>query len=337
MAASTDRALVATLSRASKAGLISVAEAAKALDLAPAAASIQLARLTRRGWLSRARRGLYVVLPLEATPGRSATTADPWLLAHQLFAPCYIGGWSAAEHWGLTEQLFRLTLVVTAANVRATNVGNLGHEFRLFRVPRSRLTDGIVMEWRGKERVAVSGMERTLVDCLRNPELCGGARHLAQLMQAYGESPKHNFAKLEAVAKHVGLGATWKRLGYFAEQLWPRETALLTEARKHITAGNSKLDPAVKGTGKLVTKWRLVVNRSEDDRAIIGPDMPDIWVKRSNSFDEARGADREFWLATSPEVRLAAVEELRQHWAQLKGISHEGLRRTVRVFQAPER
>ncbi len=260
MAPSTDRTLIAALSRAAKAGLLSVPAAAKALNVRAATASIQLARLTRRGWLRRARRGLYLVLPLEATPGHNATTDDPWVLAHQLFAPCYIGGWSAAEHWGLTEQLFRSTLVVTAANVRATKVGNLGHEFRLFRVPRSRLTDGIVMEWRGKERVAVSGMERTLVDCLRNPELCGGARHLAQLMQAYGESPKHEFARLAAVAKHAGLGATWKRLGYLAEKLWPNETALLSEARKHITAGNSKLDPAVKGKGKLVTKWRLVVN-----------------------------------------------------------------------------
>ncbi|MBP8273706.1 MAG: hypothetical protein KAY59_04710, partial [Acidobacteria bacterium] len=200
MSAPSDRALIATLSRAAKGGLLSLPAAAKALKLPTAATSTQLARLTRRGWLNRARRGLYLVLPLEATPGHAATTDDPWLLAHQLFAPCYIGGWSAAEHWGLTEQLFRSTLVVTAANVRATNVGNLGHEFRLFRVPRSRLTDGVVMEWRGKERVAVSGLERTLVDCLRNPELCGGARHLAQVMQAYGESPKHDFAKLVAVA-----------------------------------------------------------------------------------------------------------------------------------------
>jgi len=333
MARSTDRAAVAALSRASRAGLLSLADAAKALDLPPAATAIQLARLSRRGWLRRARRGLYLVLPLETNPGQVATTEDPWILAAHLFAPCYIGGWSAAEHWGLTEQLFRSTLVVTAANVRATNIENLGHEFRVFRVPRSRLTAGIVMEWRGKERVAVSGMERTLVDGLRNPELCGGARHLAQLMQAYGESPKHDFARLAAIAKDAGLGATWKRLGYLAEQLWPNELALLDEARKHITAGNSKLDPAVEGQGTLVTKWRLLVNH----RDIMKAPMTDVWVRKSNSFDDDRRADREFWRAASPEARIAAVEALRQHWAKLKGISHEGLRRTVRVFPAPER
>lgn len=144
--------------------------------------------------------------------------------------------------------------------VRATNVGNLGHQFRLFRVPRSRLGAGVVKEWRGTERVPVSGMERTLIDCLRNPELCGGARHLAQLMQAYGESPKRNFARFAVVGKEAGVGATWKRLGYLAERLWPQETALLAEARKHVTMGNSRLDPAVKANGRLVTRWRLLVN-----------------------------------------------------------------------------
>ena len=37
------------------------------------------------------------------------------------------------------------------------------------------------------------------------------------------------------------------------------------------------------------------------------------------------------------EARIAAVEALRAHWARLQGESHEGLRRTVRVLDAPER
>jgi predicted transcriptional regulator of viral defense system len=79
-------------------------------------------------------------------------------------------------------------------------------------------------------------------------------------MQAFGESPKHDFARLAAIGKQAGLGATWKRLGYLAERLWPSETALLDEARTHVTAGNSRLDPAVRTNGRLVTRWRLLVN-----------------------------------------------------------------------------
>ena len=134
-----NRTLVSKLARASKGGLISVPDAAKALGTGRPEAAARLARLTRHGWLQRARRGLYLVVPLEAAPNQRSTAEDPWVLAREVFAPCYIGGWSAAEYWGLTEQLFRSTLVVTAAPVRTTNVQILSHTFRVFRAPRSRL------------------------------------------------------------------------------------------------------------------------------------------------------------------------------------------------------
>jgi predicted transcriptional regulator of viral defense system len=255
-----ERALISKLARASKTGVISLPRAAKAMGISHPAASLRLRRLVRRGWLRRARRGLYFVAPLETEPGQHATVEDPWVLAREVFAPGYVGGWSAAEHWGLTEQLFRSTLFVTAAAVRATNVEILGHPFRLFRTPRSRLASGVVLVWRGPERVGVSGPERTIVDCLRDPELCGGARHLAQLLQAYGESSKRDFEQLVTIGRQVASGAAWKRLGYMTELLWPKETRLLDAAKRHVTAGHTRLDPAVRRTGKLVTKWGLWVN-----------------------------------------------------------------------------
>ncbi|MBI3939685.1 MAG: hypothetical protein HY315_02520 [Acidobacteria bacterium] len=222
---------------------------------------MKLAALARRGWLLRARRGLYLVLPLEAEPGRPMVVEDPWVLAQAVFSPCYIGGWSAAEHWGLTEQIFRSTLVVTAANIRSRSVRLLGHEFHLFWVPQER-TGGATLVWRGSEHVPVSGPERTIVDCLRHPALCGGVRHLAQIMREYGQSREHDFAKLARVAEEFGTGAAWKRLGCIAEVVWPEETALVEEARNRLTAGYVKLDPEVKKTGTLSRRWRLWVNVS---------------------------------------------------------------------------
>jgi hypothetical protein len=65
--------------------------------------------------------------------------------------------------------------------------------------------------------------------------------------------------------------------------------------------------------------------------------MADIWIRKLDSFDEAARADREFWRTVSPDARVAAVEDLRRHWAVLQGADDEGLRRTVRVLTAPER
>jgi predicted transcriptional regulator of viral defense system len=255
-----EKASISKLARASKAGLITVETAAHALGLSPAAASARLARMARSGWAERVRRGLYLISPLESEPGQKTTSEDPWVLARELFSPCYIGGWSAAEHWGLTEQLFRSTLVVTAAPVRHTNAIFLGNEFRLFAVRPDRLSEGVIQVWRGSERVAVSGPERTLIDCLSAPELCGGVRHLVQLLGEYGESEKKDFSRLVAIARKTASGAAWKRLGYIAEILWPEETTVSDAAKRHLSAGYSRLDPAVRQRGRLLKRWRLWVN-----------------------------------------------------------------------------
>ena len=81
----------------------------------------------------------------------------------------------------------------------------------------------------------------------------------------------------------------------------------------------------------------MVKESTAAKRGIIASPMTAIWVRKSGSFDEDRRTDREFWRAASAEARIQAVEELRQHWAKLKGVSHEGLRRTVRVFDGPKR
>jgi hypothetical protein len=65
--------------------------------------------------------------------------------------------------------------------------------------------------------------------------------------------------------------------------------------------------------------------------------MADVWIRKLDSFEDAERASREFWQSVSPDARVAAVEDLRKQWAVLQGADDEGLRRTVRVLEAPER
>lgn len=262
-----DRTIVSTLARTARGGIISLPAAAKAMGLPRPKAALQLRRIIRQGWLQRVRRGLYLVRPLNAASDQAAIPEDPWVLAREIFSPCYIGGWSAAEHWGLTEQLFRSTMVVTAALARTTEVRIGGHDFRVFRLPRARLGAGVVKVWRGAERLDVSGLERTILDGLRNPELVGGGRHLIEILRAYGEHERRDFARLLDVARPVASGAAWKRLGFLAEHLWPNETALTKDAKRHLTAGYSRLDPGVARRGKLVKRWRLWINIAASELA----------------------------------------------------------------------
>lgn len=257
------RTELARLARAATGGLISVEEAAVVLARSRPATARRLAELTRQGWLARVRRGLYQVMPLDAAPSRAPEMVeDAWVLASRVFAPCYIGGWSAAEHWGLTEQIFRTTLVVSAAEVRETEQELGGHRYRVFRIPRAALGAGVRLVWRGAERVPVSGPERTIVDCLRNPELCGGVRHLAEIMSAYASDGNADVDELLRVARARANGAAWKRLGYLAEQLWPPEVAaaVIAAARRRLSSGYVKLDPAARDQGRRSARWGLRLN-----------------------------------------------------------------------------
>ena len=260
------RAALSRLARGAHGGLITVNEAVALLGRSPSATATWLARLARRGWLARARRGLYVVLPLEATASRSPSVEDPWVLASKLFSPCYIGGWSAAEHWGLTEQLFRSTFVVTAAGVRRRTERVLGLEFHVVKVARVRLTT-MTLVWRGRERVPVSDRERTLADALASPGWVGGIRHLADLLRAYRESRHWNPTRLLNRVNELGRGAAFKRLGFLAEMLLPGAEQVVGVCLAKRTAGIIKLDPSVSTRGRLNKRWGLWVNIPLHERA----------------------------------------------------------------------
>jgi predicted transcriptional regulator of viral defense system len=246
------------LARGARGGLVTTERAAELLGVAPSQASLKLGRLVRRGWLTRVRRGLYLVLPLEAG-SESGVIEDPWVLARELFAPCYIGGWTAAEHWGLTEQLFRSTFVVTAATIRHSRETFLGSEFHLVRATRDRVAR-VATAWRGRERVPVSDREQTIGDALATPGWVGGVRHLADILRTIHDSKDWSPDRLIERLEEIGSGAAFKRLGYLAETLFGDEPRLVDAALARRTTGVVKLDPTVAERGRLSTRWRLWLN-----------------------------------------------------------------------------
>lgn len=258
------RDVVASLARQAAGGLVSVPMAARALGVSSRAASTRLERLVRSGWVSRVRRGLYLVRPLESSPSSPATVEDPWILARVLFSPCYVGGWSAAEHWGLTDQIFRPTFVVTAAPRRRQKETYLAAEFYLVRVRPERLR-GAVSVWRGSERISLSDRERTIADAMIDPSWLGGVQHLAEIFAGYRRSKHADQSKLLDAMAVNARGAAYKRLGYLAETLWPDADRLIETALAHKSAGNIRLEPAIGARGTLKRRWGLWVNTTIRD------------------------------------------------------------------------
>lgn len=214
-----------------------------------------LARWAEQGWLQRVRRGIYIAVPLESERADSPPE-DSWVIAEAAFAPCYISGWSAAEHWGLTEQVFRTVLISTTRRVRDREPRMGGIGFRLRTVSKKTFF-GLKTIWRGRTRVSVSDPSRTIIDLLSDPALGGGLRSAVDMLQNYLASKDHrDVAQLVTYAEMLGVGAVFKRLGYLLTRFAPEEDVAIARCAKSLTKGNAKLDPALPER-KLVTAWRL--------------------------------------------------------------------------------
>ena len=247
-------------------GTVSVRQAADILQLTPDKAAKMLSRWATQGWVSRVQRGLYVFIPIEA---RSTDIAleDPWIVADQLFSPCYIGGWSAAEYWELTEQIFRTIVVMTTRKPRNRKPVIKGSSFLLRTIPENALF-GMKPVWRGQVKINVSDPTRTLLDMLNDPALGGGLRPMVDVFNTYMASKDKDVDLLIKYAVRLGNGAVFKRLGFIATRFAPTEQILIDSCRARLTKGNSKIDPSMPAD-KLITAWNLWV--------------PANWVKEGKS------------------------------------------------------
>ena len=238
-------------------GPFDAAEASAVLQLTPRRTRQLLAYLASRGWLTRVRYGLYTTVPLGAVEP-SDWRVDPWLVAAKTFALSYIGGWTALEHWELTEQLFRDVVVFTAKRARGRQLVIQDVRYVVKRI-KSRNLFGTRQVWREQTSVDVSDPERTLIDILDEPSLGGGIRHIADCILAYFEDePKPSL--LISYGDRLGNRTVFKRLGFVLESMEIAGQGIASDCHRRISKGLSKLDPTVASSGRIVKRWNLRVN-----------------------------------------------------------------------------
>lgn len=243
--------LAAVLSQAQQ--LVSVEDVMTALSVDRTTASKTLARWHAQRWLQRVGHGLYTAIPLDSR-ATEQVLEDPWVLVPSLFGTAYVGGWTAAEHWDLTEQLFRDIFVFTTKAIRSRKHDVHGITFVLRHIQPKTLF-GTRSLWRGQTKVQVSDVHRTIIDMLAEPSVGGGIRHVADCFAAYLKHKDANSETLIQYAEKLGNGAVFKRMGFLADRL-PDQQPLADACRARLTQGNAKLDPGVPSP-RLVRAWRL--------------------------------------------------------------------------------
>ncbi|MBI4570395.1 MAG: type IV toxin-antitoxin system AbiEi family antitoxin domain-containing protein [Chloroflexi bacterium] len=252
-----NRRRLTTLHRAVR-GPFTIDEAAAALAFDRERTAKLLSHWVRQGWLARISSGVYLTVPLEAESPAS-WVEDAWAVLSRVFEPCYIGGWSACEHWGFTEQLFRDVVLFTAKPIRQRRGSIQGTAFVAKVVPEARLF-GTRRIWRRDVQIDVSDPSRTIVDVLDEPKIGGGMRHVADVVRMYFASEHRNDSDLLSYARRVGNRTVYKRLGLLIERLGIAAPRVVAECLARQSAGYSKLDPAGPNRGRFLRRWRVREN-----------------------------------------------------------------------------
>jgi len=254
-----NRLLLDLLNREAK-GPFTILEASRILKIDIAKSRRIVSYWASRGWLVRVRRGLYATVPLGAI-SPAERREDPWVIANMVFEPCYIGGWSACEHWGLADQIFRDIVVFTSSKIRRRKNEIQGTVYIVRHIEKDKIF-GIKPVWRGQHKILVSDPSRTLVDILNEPYLGGGIRNVADILIEYYDREDKDENKLLDYAIKMKNGAIFKRLGYLIESLGINSPRVIEVCKNNITSGYSLLDPSLPPKSKIVRRWNLRINAS---------------------------------------------------------------------------
>jgi predicted transcriptional regulator of viral defense system len=248
----TSRAQLAKVAATAK-PLVEITTASAVLGWDRKRTAKQLARWATQGFLRRVRRGTYAVVPTGAM-ALEHVIADPWVLVPSTFRRAYVGGWSAAEHWDLTEQVFQILFVCTSDRVRRTQLTVAGTELHVRHVPESWIF-GTNVEWREGARVLVSDIHKTILDQCADPALGGGIQHVMHCLRSYLARDRSGTARLLEYARRLAHPTAFKRLGFLCEAAnGPIE--VIEECRRLVTAGLAALDPSL-DSPRISKRWQL--------------------------------------------------------------------------------
>ncbi|MDN5870188.1 MAG: hypothetical protein L0H73_05645 [Nitrococcus sp.] len=236
------------------------------LRVTPQAADHVIRALRRKGWLERGSWGRYLLIPAEQGP--EATGENNVLALASLIAdPHYIGYGTAAAHYGYTTQRRNTIWFVTPRRLRDRKL--LNTEVRMVNIARRKFFGFEQVDVLGHD-VTMSDHEKTAIDCVDRPELCGGIGEAAYI---FGRASwKVDWDRLSNHLLLMNSIALTRKVGWIADHVGaPLPDYLRTNLHARTgqrstkaTLGAKKPNPHALGYQR---EWKLTVNVPMQDLA----------------------------------------------------------------------
>jgi predicted transcriptional regulator of viral defense system len=233
--------------------VFTVEEAAHCLKLSAKETAYTLARYARQNVVVRIKRGFYLPVLSKFLTGDEAFS-NPWVVLPKIFPGYYIGGWSAAHHFGLTDQLFSSTCVLTTAPIMRPRVHLKKFTYALF---RSQSLTGTEILWVDQEKILISNPHKTILDMFHKPKCGGGITHVIECFQSY-LAETFDLQLFKEAAESYQNGALFKRIGYISELVLGIDHPICTLAKTRLTKGHSLLE-FDSPSPTLIDRWNLFI------------------------------------------------------------------------------
>lgn len=222
-------------------------------------AQMALWRLTKQGKLVRAREGLYAAIPPEHSV--SDYEIDRYILFDKAMGSIgALAFHSALELHGAAHSRFTTVYYLATRKVRPFEFQDITYRAvwasEVFGRTTIRIDD---------IPVHVTDKERTFLDCIRRPDLCGGAEEYLKSVEAFTlMSP----VKLLDYLQRFGEQSLYQRAGLVLSHLRDRIRVpddLLDVMRSKVGSNVYYLLPNKTTGGRLVKEWNVMVPRNLEE------------------------------------------------------------------------
>lgn len=215
----------------------------------------------KQGHIMRLRRGLYCIIPNGIKP--VDCPVDSFLVTSKMAPDAILAYRTALDFFGNLHTITNEFLYLSKKNESKPFIFR-GVTYRSVSIPTAlRKSDqseyDVKSIGRGEQKVQVTSLERTFVDILDRPRLCGSWEEIWRSLENI------EYLDLDKVVEYALLlhnRTTIAKVGFFLEthrEEWMVPDSCLNELKKHLPSQPLYLERDLKEPHKLITQWNLIV------------------------------------------------------------------------------